>query len=89
VNRSWLAFWFFKVVSFDYVFRFSRSFLLARQPGYLGCYLPKQTVMIALILEIVIATFIAVAVWQSGHPILAAVAWFFVMGFSNMAMERK
>jgi hypothetical protein len=45
--------------------------------------------MIALIGEIVIATFIAAAVWQSGHPILAVLAWFFVMGFSNMAMERR
>ena len=45
--------------------------------------------MIALILEIVIATFIAAAIWQSGHPAIAIVAWFFVRGFSNMAMERK
>ncbi len=45
--------------------------------------------MIALILEVVIATLIAAAVWQSGHPIYAVIAWFFVMGYSNMAMERR
>jgi hypothetical protein len=45
--------------------------------------------MIALILELVIATAIAVGVWSAGHPILAIVAWFFVMGLSNSAMERR
>jgi hypothetical protein len=49
----------------------------------------KALAMIALALEIVIATVIAIAVWNSGHPIWAVVAWFAIMGFSNMAYESK
>lgn len=45
--------------------------------------------MIALILEIVIATAIAYAIWNSGHPIVAVVAWFVIMGVSNTALERR
>ncbi len=45
--------------------------------------------MIALILEIIIATAIAVAVWTSGHPVWGIIAWFVVMSFSNIANHPK
>jgi hypothetical protein len=45
--------------------------------------------MIALILEIIIASFIAAAIWQSGHPIIAVIAWFAVMSLSNSAYRKN
>ncbi len=45
--------------------------------------------MIALILELAIATAIAYAIWTSGHPIIAVVVWFLIMGISNTALERR
>ena len=45
--------------------------------------------MIAFVLEIVIATVIAVAVWNSGHPIWAIIVWFVVMSFGNMAYSKN
>jgi hypothetical protein len=48
-----------------------------------------STAMIALILEIIIATAIAAVVWNSGHPIWAILVWFLIMSFSNMAYERR
>jgi hypothetical protein len=45
--------------------------------------------MFALLLELIIATAIAVAVWNSGYPIWAVIAWIAVMSFSNMAYDRK
>lgn len=40
--------------------------------------------IVGLILEAIIATVIAVAIWNAGHPILAVIAWFAVMAFSNI-----
>jgi hypothetical protein len=45
--------------------------------------------MVAIVLEIVIATAIAVAVWNSGHPVWAVVVWFGIMGCSNSAYGTK
>lgn len=45
--------------------------------------------MIALILELIIATAIAAALLSSGHPIMGIMAWILIMGASNAAMERK
>jgi hypothetical protein len=39
--------------------------------------------VIALALEIIIATTIAGAVWNSGHRIGAVIIWFVIMGFRN------
>jgi len=45
--------------------------------------------MIALILEIIIASVIAYAIWTAGHPIIAVIAWFMIMGVSNTALSRE
>lgn len=45
--------------------------------------------MIALVLEIVIATVVAYAIWTGGYPIIAVIAWFVIMGVSNSALDRK
>ena len=45
--------------------------------------------MIALVLEIVIASFVAYAIWTGGHPVIAVVVWFVIMGVSNSALDRK
>jgi hypothetical protein len=43
--------------------------------------------MIALILEIGIATAVAAGVWSSGHPVLAVLAWLLIMSFANHAYK--
>jgi hypothetical protein len=43
--------------------------------------------MIALILEIGIATLVAAGIWSAGHPILAVLAWFLIMSFANHAYK--
>jgi hypothetical protein len=45
--------------------------------------------VIALILEIIIATAIAAAVWSSGHPVWGIIAWFVVMSFGNVAAHQR
>jgi hypothetical protein len=45
--------------------------------------------MVALVIEFVIASAIAVGVWTSGHPIWAVIVWFGIMGCSNTAYESK
>jgi hypothetical protein len=45
--------------------------------------------MIAIVIEMVIASAISMAVWNSGHPVWAVVAWFGVMSFSNVAQRTK
>ena len=45
--------------------------------------------MIALILELAIATAVAYGIWTSGHPIIAVIVWFLIMGVSNTALDRN
>lgn len=39
--------------------------------------------MVALVLELAIASGVAYAVWANGHPVWAVVAFLGVMGLSN------
>ncbi len=45
--------------------------------------------MIALAFEFLIATAVASAIASSGHPVLAVLAWFLIMGVSNAALEKR
>jgi hypothetical protein len=45
--------------------------------------------MIALLLELAIASGSAYAVWTGGHPVMAVIVWFTIMGVSNTALSAK